>query len=298
MKNLCKAITLTFLTGVLSVGLTSCNSGEGDSTTSASQSTLEKIQEEGVIRIGYANEAPYAYEDIDSNRVTGEAPEIARHVAAELGVENVEGVLTEFGALIPGLKAGRFDIIAAGMYIKPKRCEQINFSDPTYKIGEALVVEKGNPHDIHSYEDIAQSDELTIGVVTGAIELEYAEAVGIRRDRIQSFPNHPSAVAGVASGRVDAYAGTALTVQDMVDKDQSGKVERAVPFTNPVIDGTEVAGYGAFGFRKEDEELRAKFDEVLDTFIGTEEHLNMVRPFGFTESELPGDVTASELCTE
>ena len=32
----------------------------------------------------------------------------------------VDGVLTEFGSLIPGLQAGRFDIIAAGMFVTPE----------------------------------------------------------------------------------------------------------------------------------------------------------------------------------
>ena len=34
-----------------------------------------------------------------------------------MGINQVEGVLTEFGSLIPGLQARRFDIIAAGMYV-------------------------------------------------------------------------------------------------------------------------------------------------------------------------------------
>jgi polar amino acid transport system substrate-binding protein len=76
-----------------------------DSDTVPGESTLERIQREGTIRVGFANEAPYAYLDTAENRLTGEAPEIIRHVMASLGVTEVEGVLTEFGSLIPGLQA-------------------------------------------------------------------------------------------------------------------------------------------------------------------------------------------------
>ena len=86
------------------------------------ETTLQRIQRTGEVRIGYANEAPFAYTAPDGT-VTGESPEIAKKVFAKLGVKKVDAVLTEWGSLIPGLKAGRFDVIAAGMYITPERCK-------------------------------------------------------------------------------------------------------------------------------------------------------------------------------
>src|SRR5690606_11279752 len=146
--------------------------------------TLDRMRQRGVARVGFANEAPYAYLDPESRRLTGEAPEVARVILTRLGVDRVEGVLTEFGALIPGLKAGRFDLIAAGMYITPERCREVAFSNPTYSIGEALVVRAGNPRSLHSYADIAASPDATLGVVTGAIQRRYALASGIPEARI------------------------------------------------------------------------------------------------------------------
>jgi polar amino acid transport system substrate-binding protein len=258
--------------------------------------TLQKLQNEGVARIGFANEAPYAYVDGSTGRLTGEAPEIARAVLRQMGVERVEGVLTEFGALIPGLKAGRFDIIAAGMYILPQRCREIAFSNPTYRIGEALLVKAGNPLDLHSYADIATRPDARVGVVAGAVELAYARDAGIPDARIVVLPDAPSAVAAVQAGRIDAYAGTALTIQDMLGKAMDDGVERARPFTDPVIEGETVIGYGAFGFRKADEALREAFNRRLGTFIGSAQHLELVRPFGFTAAEMPGAATAAQLC--
>ena len=128
--------------------------------------------------------------------------------------------------------------------------------------------------------------------------LIYARAVGVPEQRIAVLPDAPSAVAAVQSGRIDAYGGTALTVQDMLNKVAAGKVERADPFTDPVIEGETVSGYGAFGMRKADQALLAAFNRELKAYIGAPRHLAAVRPFGFTESELPGGVTAAELCNE
>ena len=282
---------LVIMATVTLVTAAGCNRGERSQET-----TLQRIQRAGVVRVGYANEAPYAYMDEENGRLTGEAPEIARVVLKEMGVERVEGVLTEFGALIPGLKAKRFDIIAAGMYILPQRCREIAFTDPTYRIGEAFLVKAGNPLDLHSYEDVAAHSDARLGVVAGAVELAYARATGIPDDRIAVLPDAPSAVAAVQADRVDAYAGTALTVQDMLNKAGDGGVERAAPFKNPVIDGEQVSGYGAFGIRQEDTALLAALNERLHAFVGSAEHLRLVKPFGFTRAEMPGGMTAARLC--
>lgn len=260
------------------------------------ESLIERLRREGVARVGFANEAPYAYVDAASGRLTGEAPEVARAIFADLGIPKVEGVMTEFGSLIPGLKAGRFDVIAAGMYITPERCREVSFSNPTYGIGEAFVVAAGNPKDLHAFADVRDRPDATIGVVAGTVERGYARAVGIPDDRVKVFPDAPSALAGVVARRIDAYAGTSLTVADLLGKTRSDAVERAVPFTDPVIGDRSVRGYGAFGFRKRDAAFQRAFNERLASFIGSDRHQDLVRPFGFTPAELPGDVTAAALC--
>lgn len=286
--------------------LTACSDGGSNSSSgssaspgnappAASATTLERAKSSGTLRVGYANEAPFAYMDSASGRLTGEAPEILRHVTNELGIANIEGVLTEFGSLIPGLQAGRFDAIAAGMYITPERCQQVLFSNPTYGIGSAFLVAEGNPKGLHSFNDVAEHDDASLGVVVGAIEADYARQTGVPAERVVVFPDAASALAGVQAGRVDAYAATALTASDLLRKGTSG-VERAEPFTDPEIDGKSVRGHGAFAFRPADTELRDAFNEVLAGYLGTPEHAQAVEPFGFTAAELPGEATAALLC--
>ena len=135
-----------------------------------------------------------------------------------MGINQVEGVLTEFGSLIPGLQARRFDIIAAGMYVTPERCGQAAFSNPTYGVSQAMLVKQGNPKNLHSYEDAAKNPEARLGVVVGAIESDYAASLKVPPDRTVVFPDAVSALAGVQAGRADAYAATALTVNDLMGK--------------------------------------------------------------------------------
>lgn len=258
--------------------------------------TLERARKEGTIRVGFANESPYAYAESGSGRLTGEAPEIARAVLAGIGIPGIEGVLTEFGSLIPGLNAGRFDIIAAGMYILPGRCRQIAFSNPTYAVGEAFIVARGNPLRLHGYEDVARHPEARLGVVAGAVERAYARATGIPEGRVIVFPDTPSALEGVLAGRVDAFGGTSLTVNSLLARAKSPEIERAAPFRDPVIEGKPARGYGAFGFRKSDVKLVAAFNAALARYIGTPAHLAAVKPFGFTTAELPGPAAARDLC--
>jgi len=274
------------------VGL-SCGGQEGEKAAAGSP---EQLRSAGVARVGFANEAPYAYVDTETGRLTGEAPEIARVVLERMGVEEIEGVLTEFGSLIPGLKAGRFDLIAAGMYITPARCREIDFSRPTYSVGGAFLVREGNPRDLHGYDDVVAGEDVRLGVIAGAVERGYALRTGVPRERLATFPDPPSAVAGLLAGRVDAFAATVLTARDLLEKSGDRPLELAEPFRDPVFDGVPARGYGAFGFHEDADALRRAFDAQLEGFLGTEEHLALVRPFGFTREMLPGDVTAAELC--
>jgi polar amino acid transport system substrate-binding protein len=183
------------------------------------------------------------------------------------------------------------------MYILPMRCREIAFSDPTYSVGEAFVVSKGNPRKLHGYADIAKG-EATLGVVAGAVQLQYAVASGVPRSRIVVFPDAPSALEGVMAQRIDAYAATALTVNDLLRRADNAALERAEPFTDPVIEGRTVRGYGAFGFRKDDTNLLRAFNDALAKLVGTPRHLELVRPFGFSEQEQPGSASAESLCRE
>jgi polar amino acid transport system substrate-binding protein len=260
------------------------------SAQASAQSVLETARQNGYIRVGFANEAPFGFATPDG-QLTGESPEVAKAVLKRLGIAQVDGVLTEFGSLIPGLQAGRFDVIAAGMFITPKRCEQVAFSEPSYGIGQAFLVAKGNPKGIKDYGSIAGDRGLKLAVMAGAVEGGYAKDAGVSQSQLVMLPDQVSLVKAVQAGRADAAALTALSIADMAKKNDG--VEPTPPFGT--VAGKSVTGHGGFAFRKKDQDLLEAFNAELKGFIGSPEHIALVTPFGFGEGFLPTKSTA-ELC--
>jgi len=259
--------------------------------------TLEKAKQQGFIAVGFANENPYAYATPDG-KLTGEAVEVARVVLKRMGIPEMNGVLTEFGSLIPGLKAKRFDMITAGMFINPQRSKEVAFANPEYSIGEALAVKKGNPQQLHSYKDLAANKEMKVAVMSGAIENEYLIKSGIGKEQIVTVPDQPSAISALQAGRVHAVTMTGPSLQANLDSAKDAELERVMDFTQPEVDGKSVRGYGAAAFRKDDTAFRDAFNAELAKLKASGELLEILRPFGFTEQELPGDMTAEQLAEE
>ncbi|MBL8112631.1 MAG: transporter substrate-binding domain-containing protein, partial [Acidobacteria bacterium] len=131
--------------------------------------SLERPLRSGVLRVAYAVEPPYAYVGADG-QVTGESPELARRVIGGLGIPEVRFIQTEFGSLLPGLQAGRYDVVASGMFITPERARVVSFSIPTFRVRQGLLVREGNPRDLHSYRDAVASPEVRVAVVSGSVE--------------------------------------------------------------------------------------------------------------------------------
>jgi polar amino acid transport system substrate-binding protein len=259
------------------------------------ESTLARLQREGMVRVGLANEKPFAYAAPDGT-LAGAAPGIAREIFSRLGVGQLEGVLAEFGALIPRLHAGRFDLIAAGMYIKPERCAQVLFADPELKVGGGLLVRAGNPLDLHSYEDIAANPAARVGTGAGFFEADYLARLGVQAGQIVLYADDASGLAAVQAGQIDAYTATAVALRVMLEQANDPGLVLASPFTDPVIDGKPVTGYSGTAFRREDTTLRDAFNAELAKLKASGRLLDILLANGFDESNLPGDVTAEQAC--
>lgn len=257
--------------------------------SASAETTLQRIERTGVVRIGYANEKPFAYTQPDGT-VTGESPEIAKKIFAKLGVKKVDAVLTEWGSLIPGLQAGRFDVIAAGMYITPERCKQVAFADPQYQIGDLLLTAPNNPKNLHSYADVTKQSATKLAVMAGTVELGYARQAGIQDGQILQVPDTTAQLQAVRSHRADAAVGTALTMKDLAAK-TPGQVDVVTQF----VDDPKHMGYGALAFRQSDTDLRDAVNKQLHGWLGTPDHLQTVAPFGFDKSNVT-EKTAAELC--
>ncbi|MDP8957976.1 MAG: ectoine/hydroxyectoine ABC transporter substrate-binding protein EhuB [Actinomycetota bacterium] len=255
---------------------TPTTAADGTTATTAAEGLLAELQERGVARIGIANEVPYGYED-ESGNVTGEAPEVAKEVLSRLGIPEVEAVVVEFGALIPALQAGQFDMIAAGMFITPERAEQILFSDPDYCGATAFAVPEGNPLGLSDFQSVVESGA-QLGVLSGAVEEGYALESGVPDANLSRFGDTPSLFDALQAGRIDAVALTDVTVATQVAALPGFE---STPGFIPVIDGEEQLGCGGFGFM--DEGFRDAFNEVLNEMQANDEIFPIVETFGFSK---------------
>ncbi|WP_350247209.1 ectoine/hydroxyectoine ABC transporter substrate-binding protein EhuB [Rhodococcus sp. D-6] len=274
--------------GLIGAAITGCTSVDTDTEGS----TLERLQQEGTVTVGFAGEAPYSF--MQDGELTGATVALHREIFKNLGIDNVEGVATDFGALIPGLQAGRFDVVSAGMSILPQRCEQALFSEPEFNYTTALMVPQGNPEQLADMQSIAESG-VRMAVMTGAIEADYASALGIDAMQVASPQDGMDAV---VNGRADVFALTGISLNWMKQNNEGAPVDVTESFVAE-IDGVPQVGAGGTAFRKEDTELRDAYNEELAKITSDpQKYLSIVGDFGFTEAEMPDPGLTTEMLCE
>ena len=284
---------LSAMTGVVVLGgpavLTACSEvpqqGEGG--------TLQRVKDAGSIKVGIAGEIPYGY--TEDGKVTGEAPEVARAVFKNLGVDEVDAKQVEFGQLIQALNAGQYDMVAAGMAVKPDRCENAQFSIVDYVTPTAMLVPKGNPKGINNFDDLKAKGE-TIAVVSGTIEQSVVKATGVAADKIQTYDGPPELLQALTTKRAYCGALTDITLRRLLQDNPDAPLEVTEGFV-PVVDGKEQIQAGGFVFRKDDKDLVDAFNKELQKLQDSGEWLKITEPVGFTkDNEVPDDVTTEKLC--
>jgi polar amino acid transport system substrate-binding protein len=261
----------------------------------SAETAKERILREGKIIIGIHNRSPWGFRDEKTGEPTGWHPDLLKAAFSELGVKELEIQVTEFGALIPGLLAGRFDAVASGLAVTPERCRQISFGAPDLKVPDAAIVLSGNPKKIHSYADIAEGTEIVMGAGRGSVVAKNAAAAGVPKDRMLLFPDIESNISALRAGRIDVAVLSSPTVIGLLAGASVAGIERAAPFT---VAGGQ-ANFAAIAFRKEDKDLRALYDERLAELKADGTLAEIMRKYGFGEPESVSDtVTAEKLCSE
>lgn len=271
----------------------------GTGAALAQDSTLDEITDSGFVRVGLSNEAPFAYAEAATGQITGEAPEILRRVLPEVtgGEVELSGNLFAFAGLIPALVADRVDMIGAGMYITPARCEQVDFADPEYQMGSGFITAEGNPLGLTSLQGIIDNPDSRLAVLTGGAEVGYADVAGVPEDQLVFFDTPPNLFAGVQAGQADAGILTTFSLQDLVARAGEGSGVEFVELSEQPLnaDGEPAIGYGAMAFRQDDDALREAYNVALAELKDSGELLEIMSEFGFTEAEMT-DVKATDIC--
>lgn len=251
------------------------------------QEAVERLKEQGFARIAIANEPPWT-EIKPDGKVTGAGPELSREIFKRLGVPEIEASVSEYGAMIPGLQARRFDVVDAGLFIKPERCRAVIFSEPNLCDAEAFAVKQGNPKGLLTYADIANSDA-RVGVPGGGTEERLALQAGVPRDRAVVVPDGQSGIKMLQDGRIDAYALPTLSIRDLLAKANDPNLEIITP-----IKDTPVFCAGA-AFNKADTDLRDAYNRVLAEMKQSGDLAKVIEPFGFP-AEAASLTTREALC--
>jgi polar amino acid transport system substrate-binding protein len=145
MKKKIKVLALVLALGILAAGVTACSKKEGGS--SESTGAIEKIKENGKIRIGvFGDKPPFGY--VDSNGVNqGYDIYFAKRIAKDLlGDESkVEFVLVEAASRVEYLESNKVDIILANFTVTDERREVVDFANPYMKVSLGVVSPEGAP---------------------------------------------------------------------------------------------------------------------------------------------------------
>src|SRR5262249_17077090 len=175
--------------------------------------------------------------------------EIGQTIAKKWGVD-AEFANTQFSAIIPALNSNKCDAILSAMTNTEERSQQVTFIN-YLQVGLAVMVPKGNPKHINSFEDLSGK---SVGVELGSYayatlnqQNEKLQAAGKPAIDIVTFPGVTGAVQSLGRGKSDACVENLDIVQAFV-KDHGDQFQVA-------YDGTVGDKPMGIAVRKNDAEM-------------------------------------------
>lgn len=211
---------------------------------------LATIQKRGTIVVGLEGDwAPWSYVDEDDN-LTGFDVEVAKAIAAKLGVE-AQIIPGSWDGLFAGMDAGRYDIVVNGVEVTEEREEKYDFADPYAYIRTALIV-RGDNDTIHSFEDL--KGKKTANSIASTY-MNLAESYGAT---CQGVATLDETLTMVLQGRVDATLNAIVSYTDYMAQHPDSDLK--------VVATTEDASNVAIPMRKGEEtaSLREAISQAID----------------------------------
>jgi polar amino acid transport system substrate-binding protein len=147
-----------------------------------------------------------------------------------------EYIRIEFSAMIPGLQAGRWDVINTGIFWTPERAKMMQMI-PYESQAISISVAKGNPLKIAKPEDLAGR---TVGVELGGFEERKIKELdktltdkGLKPMTIRTFDNFATAYQALRAGQTEATVSIDATGAEYAKR---GEFDRALSglFATPV----------------------------------------------------------------
>jgi len=210
---------------------------------------LADIRARGTLRIAIEGTyPPFNFKDPKTGQLTGYDVEVARLVAAKLGVKP-HFVFSEWSAILPSLAAGKVDAAICQVIITPQREQSFDFSTPyTYSRFQLIV----RQNERATYTGLADLKGRIVGVHQGSVFEQHAQAVpGVM---VKSYPAVPEKLQDLAFGRVDAVLDDSLMVDYLLKTSQ-------LPIrAGPRLGTVERVG---IAMRKDNPRFRSAIDGIL-----------------------------------
>ena len=198
--------SLVVITVIMAV--TACgNDSTGTRQQKEQESTIEKVQKRGVLRVGMSTFVPWAMKDKTGDLIGFEI-DVAKRLAKDTGVE-VDFFPTKWSGIIPALITGKFDVIIGGMGIIPGRNLKVNFSIPYDYTGMSIVAHKKLAAGFSRLEDFNGSD-VVIAARLGSTAVTGAKKY-MPKAQLRLFDDESQAYQELVNGNVHAVVGSAPT---------------------------------------------------------------------------------------
>lgn len=126
----------------------------------------------------------------------------------------------DFNGIIPGLQTRNIDVALAGITIRDDRKKVIDFSDPYYESGLAILVNNDN-NNITTAKDL---DGKMVAVKIGTATVDYLKE-NVPGAKLKLFPNIDNAFLELATGRVDAVVHDTPNLQYFAKTGGKGRVK-------------------------------------------------------------------------
>lgn len=157
---------------------------------------LDTVKSRGTLKIAVEGTyPPFNFKDQKTNELTGFDVDVAKLLAAKLGVKP-EFVTTEWSGILAGLSAGKYDVIVNQVGITEQRQQAFDFSNPYTLSSPQLIVRKNEQRDFKSLDDLKGKK---LGLGQGTNYEQKAKAVaGID---VKTYPGAPEYLHDLADGR-------------------------------------------------------------------------------------------------
>ena len=195
-----------------------------------------------------------------------------------------EIVAQDWDGIIPGLNAGKYDAIIAGMSITSKRMEVINFSAPYANTPGALVVLKSGPlakipvdKNYHLERNKADADKAiealkialkgkVIGAQVSTIHGNFVEEYFKGVAELRTYKTTEQHDLDISAGRIDGAFASVGYWRPLLEKPEGKDFMMVGPtFTGGVFGN----GVGT-GLRKSDDDLKLIFDAAIEAAVKDE----------------------------